>query len=119
LGGSLEDYRAAIKAGMAQLHAFSDGFAITEVRDYTNPPERVLNVLLLGGKRFDGWKAEADLKLVSFARVNGCNAIEFACRLGLAKKIRGLGYTEKRKLMRKDLRHEQTILEDRRLRAAA
>ena len=103
LGGSLEDYRKAVEAGHAQLHAFSSGFAITEIRDYTHPQERVLNVLLLGGKRFDEWKAEADRKLELFARVNGATAIEFACRLGLAKKIASLGYTEKRKLMRKEL----------------
>lgn len=103
LGGSLADYRAAVDEGRAQLHSFSSGFAITEVKEYTSPRERILNVLLLGGTQFDEWKAEADRTLVSFARVNGCEAIEFACRLGLAKKIAGLGYTEKRKLMRKEL----------------
>jgi hypothetical protein len=103
LGGSLEDYKLKIKRGEAQIHVFKGGFAITEIKDYNHPQERVLNVLLLGGKRFDEWKSEADLKLVSFARVNGCQAIEFACRLGLAKKVADLGYTEKRKLMRKEL----------------
>lgn len=120
LGGTLEDYRRMVEAGDAQLHGFGKGFAITEIKDYTHPRERVLNVLLLGGKDFDEWKAEADLRLVSFARVNGCSAIEFACRLGLARKISGLGYTERRKLMRKELeRGTQTISQESGLRAAA
>lgn len=103
LGGSLADYRAAVQDGRAQLHAFATGFAITEIRDYTHPQERVLTVLLLGGKGFDEWKAEADRTLVSFARVNGCQAIEFACRLGLFKKVADLGYTKRRILARKEL----------------
>lgn len=119
LGGTLEDYRAKVANGEAQLHGFGSGFAITEIKDYNHPQERVLNVLLLGGEGFDEWKAEADLRFVSFARVNGCDAIEFACRLGLEKKISGLGYTKARVLMRKELEDEQAFLEDSRLRAAA
>lgn len=119
LGGSLADYRAAVAAGRAQLHAFPEGFAITEVRDYTHPTERVLNVLLLGGKNFDAWRDAAHERLKSFARVNGCQAIEFACRLGLAKKVANLGYRKRRILMRYEMAHEQTLLEDSRLRAAA
>lgn len=101
--GTPDDYQRMVEAGQAQAHEFADGFAITQVVEYKVPHERVLNVLLLGGKRFDEWKGEADEKLVDFARVNGCSAIEFACRLGLAKKIADLGYTEHRKLMRKEL----------------
>lgn len=101
--GRLEDYRRWISEGKAQLHAFSEGFAITEVKDYTYPSERVLNVLMLGGKRFDSWKEEADRKLGDFARVNGCQAIEFACRTGLEKKVAELGYRKKRVYMRKEL----------------
>lgn len=119
LGGSWADYQRKISEGKAQFHNFGLGFAITEVVEYNHPHERVLTVLLLGGEKFEEWKAEADLKLVSFARVNGCEAIEFACRLGLEKKIKGLGYRRHRVLMRKDLRHEQTLLENSRLRTAA
>lgn len=119
LNGTAADYRLMVERGEAQVHEFSGGFAITQIKAYSEPRERVLNVLLLGGRSFDRWKAQADQALMSFARVNGCSAIEFACRLGLAKKIAGLGYTERRKLMRKDLRHEQALLADARLRAAA
>jgi hypothetical protein len=103
LNGSLSDYRQLVDEGRAQLHAFPEGFAITEIRDYTHPQERVLNVLLLGGRRFDEWKEAADKKLESFARENGASAIEFSCRLGLAVKIAGLGYRKRRILMRKEL----------------
>ena len=103
LNGSLEDYRRKVELGLAQFHDFGKGEAITEVVDYTNPDERVLNVLLLAGEDFDSWKEDADKKLVSFARVNGCRAIEFACRLGLYKKIAHMGYQKKKVLARKDL----------------
>jgi hypothetical protein len=101
------DYQKLIEEGQAQAHVFSGGFVITEIRDYTLPRERVLNVLLLGGKNLEEWGLRAEARLVEFARVNGCDAIEFACRLGLAAKIKrlGLGYTEeRRKLLRKELR---------------
>lgn len=106
--GDEEDHRRAVESGQAQAHSFSGGFAITEIKEYNRPKERVLNVLLLGGKEFDSWKAEADDRLVQFARVNGCQAIEFACRMGLADKISQLGYRKHRILMRKQL-DEQTI----------
>lgn len=108
-----------ILEGKAQLHSFPMGFAITEVREYTHPTEKVLNVLILGGERFDEWKEVAHNKLKEFARVNGCLAIEFACRLGLFEKIKDLGYSRKRVLARYEMENEQTLLEDRRHRAAA
>lgn len=108
-----------IREGKAQLHSFPMGFAITEVREYTHPTEKVLNVLILGGERFDEWKEVAHNKLKEFARVNGCLAIEFACRLGLFEKIKDLGYSRKRVLARYEMENEQTLLEDRRHRAAA
>ena len=101
--GTMADYKRWVEEGKAQLFAFGDGFAITEVKEYTYPSERVLNVLMLGGRRFDSWKEEADRKLSDFARVNGCNAIEFACRLGLEKKVADLGYRRKRVYMRKNI----------------
>jgi hypothetical protein len=120
LCGTADDYRRMVEEGLAQLHVFRGGFAITEVKDYTHPSERVLNVLLMGGKKLDEWKHEVDAKLVSFARVNGCNAIEFACRLGIERKFSEFGYSRKRVLMRKEVGlDEQTILENRGLRAAA
>lgn len=102
-----ENYEKLVEEGKAQAHVFSGGFVITEIRDYTIPRERVLHVLLLGGRNLDEWGLRAEARLVEFARVNGCDAIEFACRLGLARKISrlGLGYTEeRRKLLRKELR---------------
>lgn len=112
LNGSEDDYRRMVAEGEAQLHVFKCGFAITEVKEYNHPMERVLNVLLLGGKMFDEWKVEADRKLVEFARVNGCNAIEFACRLGLAEKVSSLGYTKHRIQMRKELECAQNVQEN-------
>ena len=116
LSGTPEDYRKKVLMGLAQVHKFDKGMAITEVVEYHTPREKILNVLLLSGREFEDWKAEADKTLVEFARVNGCNAIEFACRLGLAKKVAPLGYDKKAVLMRKDLderhirrRREHTI----------
>lgn len=103
LGGSLSEYKAKIEMGEAQIHAFAQGFAITEVREYNHPREKVLNVLLLGGRQFDGWKETAHEKLKDFARVNGCSAIEFACRLGLEAKVTELGYRRRRVLMRYEM----------------
>ena len=116
--GSADDYRHRVEEGSAQLHVFGGGFAITEIKDYTHPTERILVVMLLGGNKFDEWREAAHEKLKEVARVNGCKAIEFACRLGLEKKIASLGYRRKRVLMRLEL-DEQKILEDSRLRAAA
>lgn len=115
----MDDYRRMVEKGEAQLHSFGKGFAITQVKDYTHPQERVLIVLLLGGEKFDEWKSEADFRLVTFARVNGCSAIEFACRLGLFKKIAGLGYTKRRILARKELDDQTALLENTRQPAAA
>jgi hypothetical protein len=119
LNGDAEEYRRMVEAGLAQVHLCEGGFAITEIREYNHPQERVLVVLLLGGKKFDEWKVSAHEKLKSFARVNGCSAIEFACRLGLEVKVAELGYRRRRVLMRYEMEHEQTFLEDRRLPAAA
>lgn len=104
LMGSMEDYRAMIDAGQAQMLRFEKGFVITQIFDYANPQERVLNVLLLGGEQFDGWKDKVDAGLIELARVNGCNAIEFACRLGIAEKMRHFGYRTEFAVMRKGLR---------------
>ena len=101
--GTWEEMQAAVKEGRAQIHPFSGGFALTEIRQYSNPSERVLNVLLLSGRDFESWKVEADEGLCRYARVNGCNAIEFACRRGLMKKVSELGYREHRTLARKEL----------------
>lgn len=114
LNGTFDDYRKKVLMGLAQVHNFDKGCAVTEVVSYTNPEERILNVLLLGGEQFEEWKAEADRVLVSFARVNGCNAIEFACRLGLERKVTELGYRKFRVLMRKDI-DEQASLESGRV----
>ena len=103
LNGNAEDYRRMIASGEAQLHKFNSGFAITRVVAYKHPDERVLNVLLIGGREFDSWKADADAKFDEFARVNGCNAVEFACRTGLEPRLRKLGYRRHRILMRKEL----------------
>lgn len=109
LPGTWEEIQAAVESGRAQLHRFSGGFAITDIREYSNPHERVLNVLLLSGRDFEGWKVEADEGLCRYARVNGCQAIEFACRRGLMKKVAEMGYREHRTLARKEL-DEQKVL---------
>lgn len=109
--GSWEETQELVRSGKAQVHKFSGGFAITDIREYSNPKEKVLNVLILGGRDFETWKQEADEALCRFARVNGCGAIEFACRRGLMKKITELGYREHRLLARKDLDELPAILQ--------
>ena len=105
--GTEADYRQLVADGLAQAHTFDEGFVITQVIAYTSPAEKVLNVMLLGGKNLDNWKARADQALVEFARVNGCQAIEFVCRQGLAEKVKPLGYRSQYATMRKELRWAQ------------
>lgn len=117
--GSMEDYRRKIESGEMQAHVFNGGFVLTELKDYTHPTERVLNVLLLGGRNLDSWKHEAHEKVKTFARENGAVAIELICRLGLAKKMTAFGYRKRRVTMRLELDELQTVSQEPRLSAAA
>lgn len=101
LGYTEAEYRRKIEAGEWQLHTFSHGFLITEIRTYVE--ERVLIVHLIGGERLDEWKSEADRKLIEFAKEHRCEAIEAMCRLGLEKTLRDHGYRRHRVVMRKEL----------------
>lgn len=101
--GTPEDYKRLLDDGKAQCFKFDSGVVITSVIDYEHPPERVLNVMLLGGERLEQWKDDVDKRLCGFARENDCNAIEFICRRGIERAFKPYGYRTHRSLMRKEL----------------
>lgn len=101
LGYSLEWYQQQIEAGNFQIHQFPLGFVITEIIQYDE--ERVCVVRLMGGEKFDQWKAELVSRLEIFAKAQGCNVLEAACRLGLEKKLKPLGWRRWHVVLRKEL----------------
>jgi cell division protein YceG involved in septum cleavage len=101
LGLSWEEYEKKIKEGTFQLHAFSSGFAITQIVSYLE--EKVCMVHLIGGERFDEWSEDFTKRIKAFALEHGCKALEGVARLGLEKKLNRVGWKRKRVLMRIDL----------------
>lgn len=101
LGYTLDQYKKKIESGEWQLHSFPKGFLITQVIQYAE--ERVCVVQLLGGEQFDAWKSQANESLKQFGREQGCKALEAVCRLGLAPKLKPLGWRHYRTVMRMDL----------------
>ena len=63
----------------------------------------MLEVLLAGGEQFDAWKAEAQEHLIKFGREQGCNALEAACRFGMARKLKTLGWRPWHVIMRHEI----------------
>lgn len=101
LGCSLEEYQRKIESGEWQAHTFPKGFVVTQIIDYEE--EKVLTVHLLGGKDFDEWKEEANQRLIAFGREHGCKSLEAACRFGLGRKLKRLGWKPWHVVMKKDL----------------
>jgi hypothetical protein len=101
LGYTFEQYRQKIESGEWQLHSFENGFLVTQVVPLLE--ETVCVVHLAGGDKFDAWKQEAQERLIQFARECGCKAIEATCRLGMAHKLKPLGWRHFRTVMRLDI----------------
>lgn len=101
LGYSQDEYRQKVESGEFQLHNFPKGFLITRVVSYREG--KVLEVVLAGGEQFDSWKSEAQDKLIAFAKEHGCTALEAACRFGMGKKLKSLGWKPWHVIMRKEL----------------
>ena len=98
---SFEEAERKISLGEWQAHKFNLGVVITEIKQYET--ERILTVQLLGGEKFDEWKAEANEHLKKFGKLHGCVAIEALCRLGLEKKLAPIGWKRRRVQMRIEL----------------
>jgi hypothetical protein len=101
LGYTWDQYREKIESGEWQLHKFPKGFLITEVVQWAE--EKVLLVQLAGGEQFDAWKEEAQERLIKFGREQGCTALEAACRVGMFKKIKPLGWRLWHVIARKEI----------------
>ena len=90
-----------IKRGEVQAHQFPQGFALTEIRQFST--ERVCFVTWLYGKNFDEWKAPLVESNVTLAKSQGCAAIEAACRFGLERSLRDLGFRRSQIIIRKEI----------------
>jgi hypothetical protein len=101
LGYTWDEYRKKIESGEWQLHQFPKGFVITEGVKFAE--ETVLTVHLAGGEQLDAWKTEANETLKQFGREQGCQALEAVCRIGLAAKLKPLGWRHYRTVMRLEL----------------
>lgn len=101
LGYTYEEYKKKIGKGEFQYHEFAKGFLITEVVEFSE--EKVLVVVLAGGEQFDTWKSEAQERLIKFGREQGCTALEAACRFGMSKKLKSLGWEPWHIIMRREL----------------
>lgn len=97
----LPEVEAKLRSGDYQCLSFPLGFVITEIKEYDFG--RILRVHLLGGERFDEWKAELVGELVKFARGHGCSAIEATCRLGLEESLKPLGFRRSRVVLRREV----------------
>lgn len=101
LGYTWEQYKKKIESGEWQLHQFPKGFVITQLVDYVE--EKICLIHLTGGEQFDTWKSEANETIKQFGREQGCKALEAVCRIGMAEKLKPLGWRHHRTLMRLDL----------------
>lgn len=66
------------------------GAAVTQCVEY--PRFNAMRIVLLGGKRFDEWKAQLNDDLCTAARKVGCARIEAFGRTGFVRSLQGLGY---------------------------
>ena len=101
LGYTWDEYKKKIESGEWQLHAFDKGFAVTEIKQYVE--EKICLVHLLGGEKFEEWKLQANNRLINFGREQGCKALEAVCRIGLAHKLKPIGWKQHRVMMRYEL----------------
>lgn len=92
---------AKLERGEYQKHAFPLGFVITQISQYEN--ERVLDVVLLLGERFEEWKPELVAHLERFAEKHDCAAIEAISRLGLEGALKDQGFRRTKVLLRKEV----------------
>jgi hypothetical protein len=90
-----------IERGEYQKHQFPMGFVITQIRDYDN--ERILEVVLLVGERFDLWKEELVVHLNKYAKDHRCDAVEAISRRGLGVALKDLGFRTTKVLLRKEV----------------
>jgi Ni,Fe-hydrogenase maturation factor len=98
---TFEEITKKLERGEYQKHAFPLGFVITQISEYEN--ERVLDVMLLLGERFEEWKAELVAHLNAFAKVHGCKAIEAISRLGLEKALKDQRFRKSRVVLRREV----------------
>jgi hypothetical protein len=89
---------AKIERGEYQKHAFPKGFVITQVMQYER--EKVLEVVLLVGERWEEWKSGCVAHLRMYAKEHGCTAIEALSRCGLRVSLKDLGFKTKKVLLR-------------------
>lgn len=95
---TLADAKAACLSGDMQLwvvftqEAAFLGAAVTQVVEY--PQLRAMRIVLLGGKKFDEWKALLDATLAEAARKIGCNRMEAFGRTGFVRSLQGVGYVK-------------------------
>jgi len=101
LGMTFDEMAECLRRGEMQMHRFSDGVIVTEIKQL--PEERILNVVWLAGINLDGWKSAAHEALKAFAKEHGCRAIEAACRPGLALSLEQLGYRTIKRLVRAEV----------------
>ena len=94
----LEDAHKACLSGDMQLWmAFTAepqflGAAVTQLVEY--PQFSAMRIVLLGGKRFDEWKAKLDDQISDTARKLGCKRMEAFGRAGFVRSLQGLGYNK-------------------------
>jgi hypothetical protein len=96
-----EEIDRKVKAGEYQAHHFDDLLVLTQVMQYEK--EKILEVVLLLGEGFLEKKSEVVAHLVSFAKENGCQAVEALSRKGLGPTLKSLGFRTTRVLLRRDL----------------
>lgn len=97
----MADIDAKVRSGAYQYHHFDNGFVLTTVTQYQN--ERVLDVVLVLGEKYEDWKEEALNRLTSFGREQGCQALEAVCRKGLEHVLKPLGWKRTKVTLRKEL----------------
>lgn len=87
---SVDDYLAGLQRQIVQLWVAEDaglpiGAAVTQVDE--GSAMRVCTVLSISGVRFSEWAAQFDKEITSFAKQNGCHAIEAVTRRGFARVL--------------------------------
>ena len=65
--------------------------------------EKVLLVLLLGGKNFKEYKGEVDETLLRFGKEHDCKYVEFFGRKGWGNYLKDLEYKEQVRMFSKEI----------------
>lgn len=77
------------------------GAGTTEIVVY--PQRKHCRIITLAGSDFDGWIDMAEANLLTWAKEQGCTAIEAYVRRGFMKRLQSIGYKQKHVILTKEI----------------